>query len=176
MIDYSINTFFSKEECEYIINFCMENGEKFSYYENEKDSWDCRRVYDEDFKNRILDKVISVKKFENFNIKNINVSLTRYYDSRRLDLHLDTTSNYTTVIALTDGYDDGRFVLSDKLVDLKNADTKIPLGLGEGVTFEGNKLFHGVMPVHTGLRCALNIWMNDTDFVYYKLDTKKKLL
>jgi predicted 2-oxoglutarate/Fe(II)-dependent dioxygenase YbiX len=154
----------------------MNNGEKFSYYENELNSWDCRRVYDESFKYEILNKIIKVKSFEFFNIRNINVSLTRYYDDRRLDLHLDKTSNYTTVISLTDNYNDGRFVLSKTQCELENADTKIHLGLGEGVTFEGNKIYHGVMPVYNGIRCALNIWMNNTDFVYYKLDKNKKLI
>lgn len=173
---YIIKSYFSKVECDSIINFCMKNGEQFSYYEKEINSWDCRRIYDDEFKKYILNRILDVQNFDSFVVKNINISLTRYYDSRRLDLHLDSTSNYTTVISLTDGYDDGRFVISDKFVDLNSADVKIPLKLGEGVTFEGNKLFHGVMPVHTGLRCALNIWMNDSDFSYYKLDKNKKLL
>ena len=80
------------------------------------------------------------------------------------------------MISLTDGYDDGRFVLSNTQCKLDDATTKIHLGLGEGVTFEGNKIYHGVMPVKTGIRCALNIWMNNTDFEYYKLDKQKKLI
>ena len=171
---YTINTFFKKQECDDIIDFCMKEGESFNYNPNEV--WDCRRVYDESFKKYILEKILEVEKFELFNVKNINVSLTKYYDSRRLDLHLDSTSNYTTVICLSDNFEDGRFVLSEKQCSLNDTDVKIKLSLGEGVTFEGNKIYHGVMPVHTGLRCALNIWMNDTDFNYYKLDTKKKLL
>lgn len=171
---YSINTFLTKDECDYIIDFCMQNGEPFSY--NSKESWDCRRVYDEDFKKYVLDKILKVNKFDSFNIKNINISLTQYYDNRRLDLHLDTTSNYTTVISLTDSYTDGRFALSKKLCQLNEAEVKLNLNIGQGVTFEGNKIYHGVMPVYKGLRCALNIWMNDTNFSYYKLDKNKKLL
>jgi hypothetical protein len=175
-MNYKLYTYFSKEECESIVDFCMKNGEPFSYYKDEKDSWDCRRIYDTDFKSMILDKILNTQSFDLFEIKNINVSMTRYYDSRRLDLHLDKTSNYTTVIALTESYNDGRFVLSDTLCELSEANTKINLNIGEGVTFEGNTIYHGVMPVTTGLRCALNIWMNDTDFVYYKLDNQKKLI
>lgn len=175
-MNYDINKFFSKEECDYIIEYCMSNGEPFSYYQFEINSWDCRRMYDETFKNYVLDKILAVKDFSEFNIRNINVSLTRYYDGRRLDLHLDSTSSYTTVISLTNEYVDGRFVLSKHRCDLTEAEIKLDLKLGEGVTFEGNKIYHGVMPVTSGLRCALNIWMNDTDFSYYKLDKKRKLL
>lgn len=171
---YTINNFFNKQECEDIISFCIKEGEFFNYNPNEV--WDCRRIYDESFKKYILEKILEVKKFESFNVRNINVSLTRYYDSRRLDLHLDSTSNYTTVICLSEEFEDGRFVLSERYQPLDDAETKLHLSIGDGVTFEGNKLYHGVMPVYKGLRCALNIWMNDTDFNYYKLDTKKKLL
>jgi predicted 2-oxoglutarate/Fe(II)-dependent dioxygenase YbiX len=171
---YDKNVYFDEKECKHIIDFCTTNGEFFNYDSNEV--WDCRRVYDKNFKEYVLDKILKVQKFESFNIRNINVSMTRYYDGRRLDLHLDKTSNYTTVISLTNDYDDGRFVLSDTFCELNDADTKINLNIGEGITFEGNSIYHGVMTVHTGIRCALNIWMNDTDFVYYKLDNKKKLI
>lgn len=171
---YNKNVYFDEKECNHIIDFCTTNGEVFEYNSNEV--WDCRRVYDENFKEYVLDRILKVQKFESFKIQNINVSMTRYYDGRWLDLHLDRTSNYTTVISLTNGYDDGRFVLSDTVCELNDADTKINLNIGEGITFEGNSIYHGVMPVHTGIRCALNIWMNDTDFVYSKLDNKKKLI
>lgn len=184
-MNYSVNKFFDGDECEYLINFSMQNGEIFSYFEHELNSWDCRRVYDEDFKNRIINKInesYKDKKIEfwfnygDFDIRNVNVSLTRYYDGRYLDLHLDKTSNYTTVISLSDDYEDGDFCLSNKNGDVKNSEVKIHLNKGEGVTFEGNKIYHGVMPVHKGLRCALNIWINNTNFSYYKLDKTKKLL
>ncbi len=184
-MNYSVNKFFDKDECTQLIEFSMSYGEKFSYYDHELETWDCRRVYDENFKFKIINKINTLyhsKKinfwfdYSQFNLRNINVSLTRYYDGRRLDLHLDQTSNYTTVISLSDGYEDGRFCLSNKQQNLDSADIKLNLNLGEGVTFEGNKIYHGVMPVFVGLRCALNIWMNDTDFNYYKLDTQKKLI
>lgn len=184
-MNYSINKFFSPEECRSIIDFAMEKGETFSYYEFEQTTWDCRRIYDEEFKKNILEKINNLHKeglisfwfdFNSFNIRNINVSLTRYYDGRCLNLHLDKTSNYTTVISLTEGYEDGDFCLSNKNVELKDSEIIQHLNIGEGITFEGNKTYHGVMPVTIGLRCALNIWMNDTDFSYYKLDKTKKLL
>lgn len=174
MIDYKIHQYFTKEECDYIIEFCTNNGEQFSY--NPTDVWDCKRVYDEEFKSFILNRILQIQSFDTFTIKNINVSMTRYYDNRRLGLHLDKTSNYTIVIALNADYKDGRFVLSKKRRELDNGDIKLDLKCGEGVTFEGNKIYHGVMPVSSGLRCALNIWLNNSDFKYYKLDTTYKLL
>lgn len=174
MIDYAVKNFFTKDECESIIDFCMQNGESFNY--NTKENWDCRRVYNENFNQQILKIILDKHKFDSFDVRNINVSMTRYYDGRRLDLHLDTTSNNTIVIPLTENYRDGRFVLSKNLKNLNDADIKLDLKMGEGVIFEGNKTFHGVMPVTEGLRCALNIWLNNTDFTYYKLDKQKKLL
>lgn len=186
-MNFSKNIFFTPEECKDILEFSMENGKIFSYVDSELESWDCRRIEDIEFNKNILDKFIRLYDtnqielwfdFNNFFLRNINVSLTRYYDGRFLELHKDATSNYTTVIVLTDDYSDGRFVLSEQM-DIgihSNINTKLSLNIGEGVTFEGNKTYHGVMPVNTGIRCALNIWMNDSDFKYYNLDESKKLI
>lgn len=173
-MNYLVKKFFSEEECESIIDFSIKNGEEFSY--KKEDVWDCRRIYDEKFKLEILEKIINIHTFNEFEIKNVNLSLTQYYEGRRLDLHLDGTANYTIVIALSDGYEDGRFVLSDKIRKLDEVEIKLDLKLGEGVIFNGNKTYHGVMPVYKGRRYALNIWLNDTDFSYYKLDKKHKLI
>lgn len=187
MMNFSKNIFFTSEECERMIDFCMKNGEKFSYSELESNSWDCRRIYDDEFKEMVIHRFIDLYSnneikfwfdFNTFDLRNVNISLTRYYDGRFLQLHRDTTSNYTTVISLTDNYSDGRFVLSDQMFNGVHDDRaiKLNLSLGEGVTFEGTKTYHGVMPVTSGLRCALNIWMNDTEFEYYKLDKQRKLI
>lgn len=187
MIKFSTNMFFTPEECEKIVDFAMENGEKFSYMDLESDTWDCRRIYNEEFKEMIVHRFIDLYSnneinfwfdFNTFDLRNVNVSLTRYYDGRFLQLHRDSTSNYTTVIPLTENYSDGRFVISEQMFDGINDDraVKVSLGIGEGITFEGTKTYHGVMPVTNGLRCSLNIWMNNTDFEYYKLDTKRKLI
>jgi len=58
--------------------------------------------------------------------------------------------------------------------DEKN--TFLDLKMGQGVTFIGDKTYHGVMPVTKGIRCAMNIWMNDKNFEYYKVDLSKKLI
>ena len=182
-MNYSLNRFFDKTECLDIIEFCEKNGTEFSY--NPKETWDCKRVYNDEFKEKIISKINGLYKngeiifwfnYADYNIRNINISLTKYYDGRFLDLHKDATSNYTTVICLTEDYQGGDFCLSQNLCGVEKSEIKIHLNIGEGITFEGNKTYHGVMPVHSGLRCALNIWTNDTDFSYYKLDTKKKII
>ena len=35
---------------------------------------------------------------------------------------------------------------------------------GDGMTFYGGEVFHGVMPVNTGIRKSLNIWVNPNQF------------
>jgi hypothetical protein len=107
-----------------------------------------------------------------FDIKDINVSLTKYYDGKWLDLHKDGTSEFTTVIVLSDEFYDGRFVLSNSYKDINNAQ-KYHLNIGESISFNGNKTYHGVMPVTNGLRCALNLWMTNTDFKYNPLKPLK---
>jgi hypothetical protein len=164
MVNYSINTFFTKEECDTIIEFALKNGTQFNYDESDG-GWDCKRIYDTSFKNNIITSV--AEKIPSISMSDINIdksviSMTRYYEGRYLELHRDRDSNKTIVIALSSDYFDGRFVLSDKLSDITISEdtTKLNLKLGEGVVFDGKTTYHGVMPVTNGLRCALNIWMS----------------
>ena len=48
-MEFSINKFFLKEECNSILEYVDSVGEPFSYNPNE--TWDCKRIYDESFKN-----------------------------------------------------------------------------------------------------------------------------
>jgi len=186
-MEYNINKYFNLEECSDIIKYCIDNGELFSYNPNE--NWDCRRIYNNEFKENILIKFKELYSngntsywfdFDKFNIKNINVSLTRYYDGRFLNLHKDSTSQFTTVIVLTNDFEDGRFVLSDlpgnDIRDMRDDSKKLKLELGYGISFDGARVFHGVMPVYSGIRCALNVWMTDSDYNYYKLKNNKTLI
>jgi predicted 2-oxoglutarate/Fe(II)-dependent dioxygenase YbiX len=176
---HSINKFFDKTECADIIEFCMNNGEPFSYNPNE--TWDCRRIYDNEFKEKILNKFKSLFNsgdfklwfnLNDFNIKDVNISLTKYYDGRWLGLHLDKTSQLTTVIVLSENFEDGRFILSENKMKKK----LIKLNIGESISFDGGKIFHGVEPVHTGIRCALNIWMTDTNHKFTNIKNNRSLI
>ena len=186
-MNYNINTYFTNEECSEILEYCMKNGEIFFY--DPKENWDCRRMYEESFKEKIFNKFkehYQTKKstywfdFNKFDVKSINVSLTRYYDGRYLNLHRDLPSQFTTVIVLTDNFNDGRFVLSEtpgiSITDMGETSTKLDIKIGDGISFEGSKIYHGVMPVHTGVRCALNVWMTNEESKYFKLKNNKTLL
>ena len=189
MIEYSINNnFCDSYEAKNIIDFCQKYGEPFSYNPNE--SWDCVRIYDEDFKKRILDKFISKFNsgdfklwfdYKTFNVKNFNISLTSYYDGRYLNLHKDKSSELTTVIVLSDDFEGGQFALSNDLNPPFHFETLdnvslFDLKLGDCISFNGSKTYHGVTKVTKGKRYALNIWMTETDFNYPKLKKNKTLL
>lgn len=176
---YSITKFFDKEECLSILDICDTKGIPFSYMSNS--DWDCKRVYDDELKQRILNLFEEMREtstlnswfdFSNFKINDINTSITKYYDNKKLDLHLDKTSQLTTVIVLTENFIGGEFLLND---GNSNKNIELNLDMGYGVTFDGSKILHGVNPVSSGIRSALNIWMTDTDF-RYKDFSKKTLL
>lgn len=181
-MEFSINIFFSKEECESIIRIADSIGIPFSYNPNEV--WDCKRIYDEDFKEMIVNKLLTKYRNKDFNlwfdlnefsINDVNISLTKYYEGRWLDLHLDSTSQLTTVIILSDEYMDGRFALSNSYNNIDLVD-KFDLKIGESITFDGSKIYHGVLPVNIGKRYALNIWMTNTNFKYKPLKSNKSII
>jgi hypothetical protein len=181
-MEYSINNMFNKDECESIIKLTDNIGIPFSY--NPKEVWDCKRIYDENFQNEIVNRLKLNYKSNEFNlwfdlnefdIKDVNISLTKYYDGRWLDLHLDKTSQFTTVIVLSNGFNDGRFALSNSYKDINNVE-KHHLNIGEAISFDGSKIYHGVIPVVDGIRYALNIWMTNTDFKYTPLKNNKSLI
>jgi len=189
MINYSINkNFCDKIDAENIIKFCLEYGEPFSY--NPTESWDCVRIYDEDFKKKIittLTEKYSKNEFtlwfdyNEFKLKNFNISLTSYYDGRYLNLHKDKSSELTTVIVLSEGFEGGQFALSEDINPPINFETiegvsTFTLKLGDLISFNGSKTYHGVLPVTNGKRYALNIWMTETDYDYPKLKVNKSLL
>ena len=112
-MNYSINNFFGEEECGSIIEYADRVGKKFNY--NPYEVWDCKTISDLEFNKLIIDRFIKNYRedklkiwfpLEDFNIKDVKISLTKYYDGRRLDPHLDATSQLTTVIVLTDNFID----------------------------------------------------------------------
>ena len=116
-----------------------------------------------------------------FDIKNFNISLTSYYDGRYLNLHKDPTSELTTVIVLSDGYEGGQFAISYETnpsiyFENLNGIEIFDLKLGDSISFNGSTTYHGVLPVTSGTRYALNIWMTETNFDYPKIKTNKTLL
>jgi hypothetical protein len=188
-MNYTINNnFCNRETAKNIIDFCLKYGEPFSYSPTEQ--WDCRRIYDSDFKKGIIDLLTNNYKSENFklwfnyndfNLKNFNISLTAYYDGRYLNLHKDVVSELTAVILLSDEFEGGEFALcEDKnppiyFETLEGVST-FNLKLGDVISFNGSTTYHGVLRVTRGIRYALNIWMTESDFDYPKIKNNKKLL
>jgi len=147
-------------------------------------------MYDEDFKMEIIEKLnqkYSSNEFklwfdyENFNLKNFNISLTSYYDGRYLNLHKDKSSELTTVIVLSDNFKGGEFALTEDkspsfhFENLDGIET-FNLKLGDSISFNGSKTYHGVLPVTEGVRYALNVWMTETNFDYPKLKNNKSII
>jgi len=170
------NFFFSKEECEEIVLFCEKFGLQTLHKIDAYNKWDNLRVYDDNFKERILKRYKEVFlnddsvpfDLNTLTINQIYLSLTRYYDGRFLEMHRDTSTQLTSVIVLTNDFEDGRFVLSEDKVKIENSivDEKslYTINQGNGLTFNGHTIWHGVMPVHKGIRKSLNIWVEPNDF------------
>jgi hypothetical protein len=170
------NFFFSKKECEEIVQICEKFGVKQLHKVDAYNKWDYLRIYDDGFKETILKKYKEVFTnttifpfdLESITIEQVSLTLTRYYDGRFLEIHRDVSSDFTTVIPLTDGFDDGRFVISEEKISIENKtfnESNIhTINQGCGLTFDGGKVWHGVMPVYSGIRKSLNIWI-DSDFV-----------
>ena len=189
MINYSINNnVFTQVECDNIIDFCVKNGEPFSYHPNEV--WDCRRIHDEEFKKKIITLLTNNYKtekfklwfsYDNFSLKNFNISLTSYYNGRYLNLHKDKSSELTTVIVLSDGFEGGDFALSDDETPPINFETldgisTYNLKLGDSISFNGSTTYHGVLPVTNGTRYALNVWMTESNYDYPNFKVNKTLI
>ena len=188
-MDYSVNEkFCDRQEAKNIIDFCIEHGEIFWYGPDEV--WDCRRIYNEEFKTKIIQSLTEKYSsnefglwldYKKFKLKNFNISLTSYYDGRYLNLHKDIKSELTTVIVLSDGFDGGQFALSDKnnpSIHFETLDgiSTFNLKLGDSISFNGSSTYHGVLPVTKGKRYALNIWMTESDFNYPRVKFNKTML
>ena len=170
------NFFFSKEECEEIVLFCEKVGFKTIHKIDAHNKWDNLRVYDDNFKEKVLKRYKEVFlndtsfpfDLNSITVNEIYLSLTRYYDGRFLEMHRDTSSELTSVIVLTNNFEDGRFVLSKDKIKIENGtidtDSLHTINQGNGLTFNGHTIWHGVMPVYNGVRKSLNLWVEPNSF------------
>lgn len=193
-MDSVTHTFFSNEECDEIAILCEKIGIKFNHNVSVYNKWDSRKIHNDEFKAKMLQRYKEVYSndttlsfdLNSLTIDNIYLSITRYYDGRFLEMHRDTSSDLTTVIVLTDDFEDGRFVLSKNKIQIENniVDKSLihTIKKGTGLRFNGGEVYHGVLPVYTGIRKSLNIWIkpdtfkmnvNDVDF---DVKTKKTFI
>lgn len=170
------NFFFSKEECEEIVLLCEKAGIKPIHKIDAYHEWDMLRIHDITIKEKILKRykeVFSNDTTLSFDLNsittnNIYLSLTRYYDGRFLEMHRDTSSELTSVIVLSNEFEDGRFVLSKDKIQIENntldTNSLYTITQGSGLTFNGHTIWHGVMPVYKGIRKSLNVWVEPEFF------------
>lgn len=172
----NIDNFFSDEECNDIADFCEKVGIVINHGASVKNLWDNRRIHNDELKEKVLKRYKEV--FANnanlpfdlnsLTIDNIYLSISRYFDGRFLEMHRDSSSDLTTVIVLTDGFYDGRFVLAESKLDIENnkLDNSLLFDIkkGDGISFDGHNIYHGVMPVSSGIRKSLNIWVKSDNF------------
>jgi hypothetical protein len=171
-----VHTFFSNEECDEIAILCERIGIKFNHNVSVYNKWDNRKIHNKEFETRMLQRYKEVYSndttlpfdLNSLTIDNISLSITRYYDGRFLEMHRDTSSDLTTVIVLTDEFEDGRFVLSKNKILIQNniVDESLihTIKKGTGLRFNGGKVYHGVLPVTKGIRKSLNIWIKPDEF------------
>jgi hypothetical protein len=171
-----VHTFFSNEECDEIAILCERIGIKFNHNVSVYNKWDNRKIHNKEFETRMLQRYKEVYSndttlpfdLNSLTIDNISLSITRYYDGRFLEMHRDTSSDLTTVIVLTDEFEDGRFVLSENKILIQNniVDESLihTIKKGTGLRFNGGKVYHGVLPVTNGIRKSLNIWIKPDTF------------
>jgi len=172
----NLHSFFSNEECDEIVILCEKFGFKFNHNVFVQNKWDSRKIHNDEFKAKILQRYKDVYStdttlpfnLDSLTIDNIYLSITRYYDGRFLEMHRDTSSDLTTVIVLTDGFEDGRFVLSENKIQIENniVDKSLihTIKKGTGLRFNGGEVYHGVLPVTKGIRKSLNIWIKPDTF------------
>ena len=170
------NFFFSKEECEEIALFCEKVGREPIHKIDAYNKWDNLKIHDISLKEKVLKRykeVFSDDTTLSFDLNSIRteqiyLSLTRYYDGRFLEMHRDTSSELTSVVVLSDNFEDGRFVLSENKISIENKTINdinlYTINQGYALTFNGHNIWHGVMPVNTGIRKSLNIWVEPNNF------------
>jgi hypothetical protein len=170
------NFFFSQKECEEIVVLCEKFGITPIHKIDAYNKWDMLRIHDNSIKEQILHRykeVFSDDTTLSFDLNSIttnqiSLSLTRYYDGRFLEMHRDTSSELTSVVVLTNDFEDGRFVLSEDKISIENKtfnNTHLySINQGNALTFNGHTIWHGVMPVYAGIRKSLNIWIEPEAF------------
>lgn len=78
-----------------------------------------------------------------------SIHIVTYTTGDNCDRHLDRSSNTTYITLLTDSFTGGELKVNDKVCELKKGDT---------VMFNGQRDYHEVTPIQSGVRQVLVIW------------------
>ena len=154
------NKIFDDEFCDYLVEYVKANSQLSKI--SSKINWWLWNLWGDsfmpkhetEFRDNHIKNIIFDKLRTNFNIDDYDLlwlQMTEYAEgTTALHDHLDAKYNKTFTILLTDG-----FVGGETYVDRK----KIDLTKGDGVFFDGYRIYHGVREVKSGIRNALNIWL-----------------
>jgi Rps23 Pro-64 3,4-dihydroxylase Tpa1-like proline 4-hydroxylase len=134
--------YFDKEFCDYII----ENYESISEY-TPRSTWKAWTVKPESI-DKLVDKV---KNLVPSNLECTWINITKYNTGEHLRMHNDSKSKFTVVVNLNDNYKGGEFITYKR---------EHTLNTGDVITFNGNRVKHGVKEVTEGTRYSLNYWFN----------------
>lgn len=146
MIDVNVYpNFISHEKCNHILEYALRT---FEIDSRTYHGWHSRTNKNSKFESELELLIKDINPFNKFHISWIN--LTEYENNRSLDFHIDERSNFTFTIPLTDNYNGGDFLIEDCTYTLKK---------GDCISFNGNRLKHGVSAVTSGYRASLNIWI-----------------
>jgi len=144
MIDV-IKNFFDDDYCDYVYEHAKNNFiTELRYFTN----WKIKKNTNIEFENKIKNKLSHLIDFDNNRLNNL--FLTEYFENDSLITHLDNGSVDNLIIQLTSGFTGGEFIIEEKLFNV---------GKGDCIRFNGSKLKHGLSPVKSGVRAALNIWI-----------------
>ena len=112
-------------------DYIIENHESISEY-TPRDTWNAWTVKSESI-DELVDKV---KNIVPSNLECTWINITKYNTGEHLRIHNDSKSKFTVVVNLNDNY------------------------TGDIITFNGNRVRHGVKEVTEGTRYSLNYWFN----------------
>jgi hypothetical protein len=108
-----------------------------------------KEFYDNNIKEEIFDKLRPTFNIDDYKL--VWLQMTEYAKgTMALDDHLDSKNNKTFTILLTDNFIGGETYVDKQIIDLRK---------GDGVFFDGYRIYHGVRKVDDGVRNALNIWL-----------------
>ena len=151
---------FDDDFCDYLVSYVKKNCQ-LSHISFKINWWmwnlwgnSFMPKYEKEFYDDNIKEVIFGKLRPNFNIDDyrlIWLQMTEYRDGTKgLADHLDSKNNKTFTILLTNNFTGGETYVDNQ---------KMNLDKGDGVLFDGYKIYHGVREVQSGVRNALNIWL-----------------
>jgi hypothetical protein len=145
MIDV-IENFFDDDYCNYVYEYAKNN---FTPESRHATNWKIKKNTNIEFENKIKSKISHLIDFNSYRVNKL--FLTEYEIDESLTTHLDNGSVDNLIIQLTSGFTGGEFIIEEKLFNLNK---------GDCVRFNGAKLKHGLRPIKSGTRAALNIWIS----------------